>query len=194
MAEGLQQLRKNAGYKSARDFAETHDMSPSTYARYEGDPSSIPLKAAWKMADELECSIDDVVGRDVPESAKRSIQRRYDALDEAGRALVEEIMEFAEGKFVEREELARRRRNEEIKSKFSLYFIGLAHEMAQAGTPLEKDEDKTEEFRERFRKYAMDAIVEAGSSKGATVEEEAMEFDEVMQAYEAWVSGNFYDD
>ena len=59
----LQKLRKRAGYDTAKAFAKELDIPTSTYARYEQSPDGIPLKAAWRIADLLDTSIDEVVGR-----------------------------------------------------------------------------------------------------------------------------------
>ena len=63
----LQRLRREAGYRSAKDFAAVLGIPTSTYARYERQPEgpdcAIPLSSAWQIADALGCSIDLVVGR-----------------------------------------------------------------------------------------------------------------------------------
>lgn len=83
MASGLQRLRKEAGYTSARDFAEEIGIPAPTYARYESSPEKIPLKQAWLLADRLHASIDYVVGRteDDPAGTKGDVQCAYEALD-----------------------------------------------------------------------------------------------------------------
>lgn len=63
MDKRLQQLRKNAGYKSARIFAEKIGLNLSTYTSYEQGLASIPIDKAWLIADELNCSVDDLIGR-----------------------------------------------------------------------------------------------------------------------------------
>lgn len=97
----LQRLRRQAGYRSAKDFAETLGIPSSTYARYEragdGVECGIPLPAAWQIADALGCSIDLVVGRediDAPDCG--SIQPRYEALGIEGRRLVESYLAYVE--------------------------------------------------------------------------------------------------
>ena len=51
----LQRLRREAGYRSAKEFAEALGIPGSTYARYEragdGADCGIPLSAAWQIAD-----------------------------------------------------------------------------------------------------------------------------------------------
>ena len=97
----LQRLRREAGYRSAKEFAEALGIPGSTYARYEragdGADCGIPLPAAWQIADALGCSIDLVIGReniDAPEP--EGIQPRYDALSPEGRALVDSYLSYVE--------------------------------------------------------------------------------------------------
>ena len=97
----LQRLRREAGYRSAKEFAEALGIPGSTYARYEraGDGAScgIPLPAAWQIADALGCSIDLVVGReDIDAPEPEGIQPRYDALSPEGRALVDSYLSYVE--------------------------------------------------------------------------------------------------
>lgn len=97
----LQRLRRQAGYRSAKDFAEALGIPGSTYARYEragdGPDCGIPLPAAWQIADALGCSIDLVVGRtDIDAKDEHPIQTRYDALTREGRELVESYLGYVE--------------------------------------------------------------------------------------------------
>ena len=97
----LQRLRRQAGYRSAKDFAEALGIPGSTYARYEragdGVGCGIPLPAAWQIADALGCSIDLVVGReDIDAPEPEGIQPRYDALSPEGRNLVDSYLSYVE--------------------------------------------------------------------------------------------------
>lgn len=97
----LQRLRRQAGFRSAKDFAEVLGMPSSTYARYErsgdGIDCGIPLPAAWRIADKLGCSIDLVVGRaDIDAPKLEGIQSRYDTLSFDGRALVDTYLSYVE--------------------------------------------------------------------------------------------------
>ena len=81
----LQRLRREAGYRSAKDFAEVLNIPSSTYARYERavecPECGIPLAAAWQIADTLGCSIDLVVGReDIEARDARTIDKRVAVL------------------------------------------------------------------------------------------------------------------
>ena len=108
----LQRLRRQAGYRSAKDFAETLGIPSSTYARYErtgdGVECGIPLPAAWQIADALGCSIDLVVGReDIDALDYGSIQPRYEALSVEGRRLVDSYLGSINRTFASRVMLAR---------------------------------------------------------------------------------------
>ena len=97
----LQRLRRQAGFRSAKEFAEALGIPGSTYARYEragdGADCGIPLPAAWQIADKLGCSIDLVIGReDIDAPEPEGIQPRYDALSPEGRALVDSYLSYVE--------------------------------------------------------------------------------------------------
>lgn len=82
MKDNLQELRKEAGYKSAKSFAKALSIPFTTYARYESRPDIIPLAAAWRLADVFDVSIGIIVGRTEPDPAiaPGAIQSRYDKL------------------------------------------------------------------------------------------------------------------
>lgn len=66
MKPRLQELRVAAGYKSAREFAEKCGMSVRTYTNYEQGTTCLTLEKAWKFADILRCSLDELAGRTPP--------------------------------------------------------------------------------------------------------------------------------
>lgn len=97
----LQRLRREAGYRSAKDFAQVLGIPASTYARYErqddGPSMAMPLASAWAIADALGVPIDLVVGRaDIDAEAAAPVQERYDALTGRGRDLVDSYLAFVE--------------------------------------------------------------------------------------------------
>ena len=96
----LQNLRREAGYASARAFAERLGIPAPTYAKYERQPESpdnrIPMGAAWKIADALGCSIDVVVGRYDDDDEATRVQRMYDRLTPGSRERVDEFLDFIE--------------------------------------------------------------------------------------------------
>ncbi len=95
----LSQLRKAAGYHSAKDFALVLGIPASTYARYErksnGPDSGIPLRAAWAIADKLNTTIDAIVGRfDEPEEQERDLNAFYRSLSDNGKVRFDEYVQF----------------------------------------------------------------------------------------------------
>ena len=96
----LQQLRREAGFRSGKEFADRLGIPAPTYARYErvadGPETAIPMKAAWRIADALGCSIDLVVGREPDEGDASRIQRMYNALTPGSRERLDEYLDFIE--------------------------------------------------------------------------------------------------
>ncbi|MBQ9003460.1 MAG: helix-turn-helix transcriptional regulator [Eggerthellaceae bacterium] len=112
----LRRLRKAAGWPTAKAFAESIGVPAPTYARYEqsgdGPDTNIPMKAAFTIADALGCSIDAIVGREraEPDAVRGDMQRRYDALSDDGKQLVDDFLNMAEM----REDRARKLRQSEL--------------------------------------------------------------------------------
>lgn len=96
MASTLQEIRKQAGYRTAPEFARAMDIPESTYARYESSPDKIPLDKAWRLADVFGCSIDVIVGREHIEvgDARGEVQRVYDALSPDSRVALGKYLAF----------------------------------------------------------------------------------------------------
>lgn len=66
IGRNLQRLRKEAGFKSAKAFAEKAGINPGTYTSYEQGERSFTYETAWDMADALDVSLDELGGRDFP--------------------------------------------------------------------------------------------------------------------------------
>lgn len=98
MAKTIQELRRERGYRSAREFADALGISPSSMSRYDNQPESIPTKVAWEMADLLGCSIDEVVGRKPVTSGRSELQEFYDGLHRWNKDLFDEFVEFIEAR------------------------------------------------------------------------------------------------
>ncbi len=94
MAKSIKDLRQEKGYRSAREFADALGIATSSMSRYDRDPETIPLKHAWAMADLLDCSIDEVVGREQVTAGRNELQEFYDGLSREGKALFDEFKEF----------------------------------------------------------------------------------------------------
>lgn len=110
MASALLDLRKQAGFKNAKDFAAAEGIAEATYARYESSPEKIPLKSAWQLADRFGVPIDVIVGRRAVDvaSLRGKVQEAYEALSERSRASLDDYLTFLAQRD-EREERERRR-------------------------------------------------------------------------------------
>lgn len=102
----LQEFRKKAGYKSAREFAEHMGIPVSTYTGYEQGRINLSLALAWTLADEFGCTIDELAGREVPDQApvvqqftknELRIINAYRAASPQGRAAIEAVAQSQEG-------------------------------------------------------------------------------------------------
>ena len=97
----LQRLRREAGYRSAKDFAAVLGIPASTYARYERQPEgpecAIPLSSAWQIADALGCPIDLVVGReDIDAASAPTLDERAAALSLNGQEMLRGFLGYLE--------------------------------------------------------------------------------------------------
>lgn len=61
--ENLRHYREKAGYKSAKDFANTLGIQPNTYVGYEVRGREPKYETLCKIADLLQISTDDLLGR-----------------------------------------------------------------------------------------------------------------------------------
>ena len=154
MASGLQELRKRAGYRTARDFAEAMGIPFTTYARYESSPEKIPLAAAWRLADEFGVSIDVIVGRNEPASVKErgEVQLRYDALAPEFQSSLDDYLDFLAAKnanMSKRKAEAERRRAEALCARLDSLFLAEL-DRNEPGVALSAT---AAELRERFKQY-----------------------------------------
>lgn len=62
----IKTLRKSAGFKSAKSFAESAGVSANAYVECEQGRSSLTYANAWKIADALEITLDELGGRAWP--------------------------------------------------------------------------------------------------------------------------------
>ena len=98
MAKSIKDLREEKGFRSAKEFSSALGIAASSMSRYDRQPDIIPIKHAWAMADLLECSIDEVVGREHVTSGVSGLQEIYDGLLPENRGLVDEFIEFVQAK------------------------------------------------------------------------------------------------
>ena len=134
MAKSIKDLREEKGYRSAREFAEALGIAASSMSRYDRDPETIPMKHAIAMADLLECSVDEIVGRTPVTSGRNELQEFYDGLLPETRALMDEFIEFARAK----DEKARQQRQDEQDRKYDdlcRYYQRMFYETLESVLP-----------------------------------------------------------
>lgn len=146
MASSLQELRKMAGFKTAKEFAADMEIPLPTYSRYECSPDKIPLQAAWTLADRFCVPIDVIVGRDRSDvnAIRGGVQQMYDSLSPAARFAFDEYLSF----LVKKDSDARRRAQDEEHHRYDqlcrryehLYLAQLENdaefgELSDFGTP-----------------------------------------------------------
>lgn len=100
----LQALRKAAGFKSAKAFAEYVGVNPNTYTQYEQGLVAISYERAWQFADALKCTLDELGGRTPPEartyndSSQEALNGYFESMNSTGRsALVETARLMSDG-------------------------------------------------------------------------------------------------
>jgi transcriptional regulator with XRE-family HTH domain len=192
MAKSISDLRRERGYRSAREFAEALGISPSSMSRYDREPESIPMKAAWAMADALGCSIDDVVGRD--HVAPSALQDFYDGLLPESRRLLDDFLEFVGARDAAERGRRRAERDRARDGLCRLYermFCQalLDEDPAGAVSVLESPQRAREAFRsyleDLHRAELDDELPPEAEGEGPEGEEwQRGEVDEMMEAYD----------
>ena len=93
LGKQLQTLRKNAGYKSAKAFADVIGIEPGKYTAYEQGQSTLGFETAWIIADALNCSLDELGGRNwaspkatYTDERQRLINHAFSTLNDAGKS------------------------------------------------------------------------------------------------------------
>lgn len=91
----LQTARKKAGFKSAKAFAAHMGFNPNTYTDYEQGRIGLSFETAWEIADALECTLDELGGRDAPCDApafadpyQAELNACYEASTAEGRSVI----------------------------------------------------------------------------------------------------------
>lgn len=142
MAKRLLELRRAAGFSTAKEFAESMGIPPTTYTRYESQPGKIPLRTAWTLADHFGVSIDEVVGRTSPlrEDCRGEEQRAFDELLPRSQEEVRDFMGFLAERDAREEGRSRRlemRRWDAIASRIERAFLaGIAESDPTDGVSL----------------------------------------------------------
>ena len=166
MGRTIQQLRKDAGFRTAREFAEACDFTPSSLARYEKEPDNIPVKSAWKMADVLGCSIDDIVGRESELTAdlRGDVQRRFDGLPQPLQESLDDYLGYLEAKAERVGDAMRQELDGGYMDIFKLYLVIFMEGMSEE----EKNETlmygASDRMRERFQQFACAKVFESAGN------------------------------
>lgn len=189
MASTLQEFRKQAGYRTAPEFARAMDIPESTYARYESNPDKIPLDKAWRLADVFGCSIDTIVDRERIEvgDARGEVQRAYDALSPDSRVALDKYLTFlvrADADERARAEEVERRRCEALVASYEALYINSLNEGAPFGELA--DEGDPERRRDGFRAFITLMAEEKRGESGTKFErirDEAV-IAKIMDAYD----------
>lgn len=100
MKTQLQAMRKRAGYKSAKAFADHIGMPVGTYTDYEQGRRMFTLERAWEFADALDCTLDELAGRKPPGGANgcdptlKRIADNFESMNSTGRERLAEQAEM----------------------------------------------------------------------------------------------------
>lgn len=192
MPSTLLQMRREAGYRSQRDFAERIGVPQPTYTRYESNPGKIPLKAAWAIADELGCTIDAVVGRATMEevrAARGEVQREYDALSPANRELADELRAFLRRRQQDEEAAERhaeRRRYERLCRQYERQMEEEADEGAAFGEllPFSEPGSYRAEFERFLEARAAEKRAHEQGDEEALARRDAGTVEKIMEAFD----------
>ena len=97
IGKSLQKRRKDAGYSSAEKYAVHMNEKPDTYTGYEQGRIALPLDKAWEFADDLECTLDELVGRDFPrpafgDSRQERLNGCFESLNEESKTQVADMV------------------------------------------------------------------------------------------------------
>lgn len=189
MASTLQELRKQAGYRTAPEFARAMEIPESTYARYESSPDKIPLDKAWRLADVFGCSIDALVGREHIEvgDARGEVQRAYDALSPDSRGALDKYLAFlvqSDADERTRAEEVERRRFESLAASYETLYINSLNESAPFGELA--DEGDPEKRRDGFRAFITLMAEEKRGESGTKFERirDEVVIAKIMDAYD----------
>lgn len=103
MKTNLQTLRKAAGFRSAKAFAEEIGMPVGTYTDYEQGRRNFTLEMAWRFADMFDCTLDELAGRDFHPSdgaqppEARELVEIYQGANPQGRAAIMAVARSQQG-------------------------------------------------------------------------------------------------
>lgn len=101
MRTQLQFYRRLAGYRSAKAFADSFGINVSTYTQYERGLIDFSAERAWELADALGCTVDELLGRDMPSSTPLTgregrLLAAYRKTSDTGRAALDAVAKILE--------------------------------------------------------------------------------------------------
>lgn len=186
MTMSLQDLRKGAGYRTAKEFAEALGVPTTTYSRYEATPEKIPLSSAWAIADFLGCTIDEVVGHEAAGTAGGEWQMFYEGLSDEGKELMADLRAAVarqEERRASRAQGAEESRNDVMLRHYEKIFYAQSDEGAGFGDlAFASDVETRRAFREFLEERARSARG-AGSREGQQSSDEEV-IAGIMGAYD----------
>lgn len=196
MSSRLLEIRKAAGYATAREFSEAAGLAESTYTRYESNPERIPLKVAWELADRFHVTIDQVVGRDTEAKGdpRGPQQRAFDALSPRSQEEAADFMSYLAARDARgREEQSQRARRvwEVVSSRIERAYLGRLSDGPDPVLLTGSDAELREGFCELARTWVVGAERPLNRFAPKVRGEEALK--EVMAAYDR-MHGSFVDD
>ena len=98
IGKNLQRLRKEAGFRSAKSFAESVGLNPGTYTSYEQGERSFTYETAWDMADALHCTLDELGGRSFDarkfsDPRQEKMNRAYESLSDPEKETMSKVVQ-----------------------------------------------------------------------------------------------------
>ena len=94
----LRELREAKGLKVSQ-MVQRLGVQDSRYRKWESNSAQIPLEFACRCADILQCTLDELAGRRVPEKPSITPEEQrvldvYRATDERGRNSIDNAVDF----------------------------------------------------------------------------------------------------
>lgn len=99
MKSNLQNMRRAAGYNSAREFCEKFGYKLGTYTDWEQGRTQLSLERAMILSEQLGCTLDDLAGRRRVNGEFIDIRnlglfaKKYAILDEQQQAIVDATLD-----------------------------------------------------------------------------------------------------
>lgn len=119
MKTQLQKLRKKAGYKTQEAFAEAYGMNPRTYGSWERGEVELSLAIAFQLTEFLECTLDELVGRDAPspqyaDPRQRALNNCYENMNADGKETLVKVARSLEYDIANRMEKKKPEDNQDL--------------------------------------------------------------------------------